>query len=214
MKKNVRLLLILIAVIGQISVMGQYKKADIFKISNDVTWLGVDYSELKFIGPASGWGEVALKTPTEMRDRFFPAWNELIVKEEKAFRLADAIGRLEVNKAIEITADANAKMNKKEIFSENIGDFQSLNENDVYSMVKKYDFKGKTGIGFLLIAEGMSKGRAEASYWVTFVDMQSKTVLLTKRMLGEAGGVGFRNYWANTVKSVMKSLKKDFKSWE
>jgi hypothetical protein len=105
-------------------------------------------------------------------------------------------------------------MNKKEIFSENIGDFQLLTEADVQSMIKKYNFKGKTGIGFLLIAEGMSKGREEASYWVTFVDMKSKTVLLTKRILGKAGGIGFRNYWVNTVKNVMKSIKKDFKNWD
>ena len=38
-------------------------------------------------------------------------------------------------------------MNKKEIFSENIGDFQLLTEGDVQSMLKKYDFKGNDGIG-------------------------------------------------------------------
>lgn len=192
----------------------QFTKADIFKSSVDITWLGVDYSEVKFIGPATGWGDEGTKTPTEMRDKYFPAWNELMVKEAKVFKIAEAVSRVEVNFAIDVTADANAKMNKKEIFSENIGDFQLVSEGDVQKMIKNYNFKGKTGIGFLLIAEGMSKGREEASYWVTFVDMKNKKVLLTQRMLGKASGIGFRNYWANTVKNILKTMKKDFKNWE
>ncbi len=192
----------------------QFTKADIFKSSVDITWLGVDYSEVKFIGPATGWGDEGTKTPTEMRDKYFPAWNELMVKEAKVFKIAEAVSRVEVNFAIDVTADANAKMNKKEIFSENIGDFQLVSEGDVQKMIKNYNFKGKTGIGFLLVAEGMSKGREEASYWVTFVDMKNKKVLLTQRMLGKASGIGFRNYWANTVKNILKTMKKDFKNWE
>jgi hypothetical protein len=214
MKNIIRCATVLLLVLCANQLIAQFNRSDLFKASADMTWLGVDYSEVKFIGPATGWGDEGTKTPTEMRDKYFPAWNELILKETKSFKIAEAVGKAEVNYAIEITAEANAKMNKKEIFSENIGDFQLLTEADVQSMIKKYNFKGKTGIGFLLIAEGMSKGREEASYWVTFVDMKSKTVLLTKRILGKAGGIGFRNYWVNTVKNVMKSIKKDFKNWD
>lgn len=206
--------IVLLFLITSLQLKAQFTKADIFKSSVDITWLGVDYSEVKFIGPATGWGDEGTKTPTEMRDKYFPAWNELMVKEAKVFKIAEAVSRAEVNFAIDVTADANAKMNKKEIFSENIGDFQLVSEADVQSMIKNYNFKGKTGIGFLLIAEGMSKGREEASYWVTFVDMKSKKVLLTQRMLGKASGIGFRNYWANTVKNILKAMKKDFKNWE
>jgi len=81
-------------------------------------------------------------------------------------------------------------------------------------MVKKYSFKENNGIGFVLIAEGMSKGREEGSYWATFVDMSNKEVILTKRITGKAGGFGFRNYWAGSLKSVFKTMKKDFKHWE
>ena len=192
----------------------QFTKADLFKASNAITWIGIDYTEVKFIGPATGWGDEGTKSPTEMRDKYFPAWNELIIGEPKAFKLAEAVSRSEVNTAIEITAVANAKMNKKEIFSENIGDFQLLTEADVQNMIKKYDFKGKEGIGFMMVAEGMSKGREEASYWVTFVDMKNKKEKKKKRVLGKAAGFGFRNYWAGTVKSVLKSMKKDFKNWD
>ena len=107
----------------------QYNKEDIFKANTEITWLGVDFSEVKFIGPATGWGDEGTKSPTEMRDKYFPAWNELILSEPKNFKVAEAVSKLEVSNAIEITADANAKMNKKEIFSETISDFQLLSEN-------------------------------------------------------------------------------------
>lgn len=43
-------------------------KADVFKSSIEVTWLGVDFTALRFIGPASGWGSESTKSPSEMRD--------------------------------------------------------------------------------------------------------------------------------------------------
>ncbi len=192
----------------------QNKKYDIFDKNNEVTWLGVDYSEVRFVGPASDWGDVIVKTPTEMRDKYFPAWNDLILNEPNAFKIADAINRSEIINDISAITAVNNKMDKKDIFTEDISLYQSLNENAVSSMVKKYNLKDKNGIGLLLIAEGMSKGKNEASYWVTFIDMHSKEVILTKRMTGKASGFGFRNYWAGSIKSVFKTMKKEFKHWE
>lgn len=208
-----KLILILIATVSNLVLQAQ-NNLDIFNTKNDITWLGVDYSEVKFIGPASGWGEVSTKTPTEMRDKYFPEWNELIISQPKQFPIADAVNRAEVNSDITITADMNAKMNKKEIFSENIGDYQLVTENMISDHLKKYNFKGKSGIGMLMMAEGMSKGREEASYWVVFVDMSSKKMLLAKRMTGKSGGFGFRNYWASPIKNILKDMRKEFKRWE
>ncbi len=196
------------------NLFSQKSNHDLFDSNNEITWLGVDFSEVRFIGPASGWGEVNTKSPTEMRDKYFPAWNDLILAEPKAFKIAEAVSQDNVNNDISAISEANNKTNKKEIFTEDISQYQTLDESAVKSMVKKYNLKGKSGIGFLLIAEGMSKGKEEASYWVTFIDMSTKNVILTKRMTGKAGGFGFRNYWAGSIKSVFKSMKKEFKHWE
>jgi hypothetical protein len=50
----------------------------------------------------------------------------------------------------------------------------------------------------------MSKSREEASGWITFVDMGSKTVLRTFRETGKPGGFGFRNYWAKAFLNILK----------
>lgn len=196
------------------NLFAQNAKLDIFDNKNQVTWLGVDFSEVRFVGPASDWGDAIVKTPTEMRDKYFPAWNDLILNEPNAFKVADAINRSEIINDISAITTVNNKTDKKDIFTEDISSYQSLNESAVARMVKKYNLKDKNGIGFLLIAEGMSKGKNEASYWVTFIDMHSKEVILTKRMTGKASGFGFRNYWAGSIKSVFKSMKKEFKHWE
>lgn len=193
---------------------GQFIADDVFKPSAYMTWLGVDFSEVRFIGPATGWGEVSTKSPTEMRDKYFPEWNNLIVNEWKNFKIDEAVSRTELDQDIRAVSKANERSNKKEIFSESISDYQLLDEAMIKAMVKKYDFGDKTGLGFLLVAEGMSKGREEASYWATFVDMKTKNVVFTKRITGKAGGFGFRNYWAGSMKSVFKTMKKEFKNWK
>lgn len=212
MKKN--LMLILLMFISSMNLLAQFTANDVFNPKTPITWLGVDFSEVRFIGPATGWGEVSTKSPTEMRDKYFPEWNSLIINEFEKFKIEDAVARLELDKNIDAVSKANEKTNKKELFSENISDYQTLDEETIKSMLKKYDFSGKDGLGFLLIAEGMSKGREEASYWATFVDMRTKKVLFTKRITGKAVGFGFRNYWAGSMKNVFKTMKKEFKNWD
>lgn len=212
MKKN--LMLFLLMFISSMNLLAQFTANDVFNPKTPITWLGVDFSEVRFIGPATGWGEVSTKSPTEMRDKYFPEWNSLIINEFEKFKIEDAVARLELDKNIDAVSKANEKTNKKELFSENISDYQSLDEETIKSMLKKYDFSGKDGLGFLLVAEGMSKGREEASYWATFVDMRTKKVLFTKRITGKAVGFGFRNYWAGSMKNVFKTMKKEFKNWD
>lgn len=207
-------MLILLMFISSMNLLAQFTANDVFNPKTPITWLGVDFSEVRFIGPATGWGEVSTKSPTEMRDKYFPEWNSLIINEFEKFKIEDAVARLELDKNIDAVSKANEKTNKKELFSENISDYQSLDEETIKSMLKKYDFSGKDGLGFLLVAEGMSKGREEASYWATFVDMRTKKVLFTKRITGKALGFGFRNYWAGSMKNVFKTMKKEFKNWD
>ena len=207
-------MLILLMFISSMNLLAQFTANDVFNPKTPITWLGVDFSEVRFIGPATGWGEVSTKSPTEMRDKYFPEWNSLIINEFEKFKIEDAVARLELDKNIDAVSKANEKTNKKELFSENISDYQTLDEETIKSMLKKYDFSGKDGLGFLLVAEGMSKGREEASYWATFVDMRTKKVLFTKRITGKAVGFGFRNYWAGSMKNVFKTMKKEFKNWD
>jgi len=189
-------------------------KADIFDASQEITWLGLDFSQVRYIGSAAQWKDVGDITNAQMKDKYFPAWNQLFVSEQKKYDVASAVSRTEVKYAVEITDKANAALKNKDFFSDNPEHYYSLDEQKVAALVKKYDFGGKSGIGLLFFVEGKSKDRDEAVAWVTFVNMKSKTVLLTVREAGKPGGVGFRNYWAKSFYNMLKGVKNDYKNWK
>lgn len=187
---------------------------DVFNSSKTITCLGIDFSAVHFIGPASGWGDVSTKSSGEMRDKYFPEWNNFILREPKPFKIEDAVNRSTIEMYTDAINKLNDKMNKKEIFTESSPNHKHLKEADIQVMVKKYELRGKSGIGMVLITEAMNRNVEEGSYWGTFIDMPSKKVIYTKRVIGKAGRFGFRNDWAGDVKSIFKTMKKEFKKWD
>jgi hypothetical protein len=191
-------------------------RADIFDQNVPVTWLGVDFSQTKFIGePAKGiTGNKGPVNNDEFRDSFTVQWNELFIDEPKKYDIANAINRPSVKYAINVALNANKQLTNKDFFSNNPSDFKLINEATIADVVKNYDFQNNDGIGLIFFVEGMSKGAGSMGIWVTFVDMKSKTVLLTTYQTGKPGGFGFRNYWAKPFFTVLKDMEKNFKSWK
>jgi hypothetical protein len=199
-------------------------KADIFDKNVPVTWLGVDYSLTTFIGTPTNTGvafspwTVVKKTDDgvvskdEFRDSFTVQWNQLFIDEEKKYNVAKAIDRSSVNYDIDVCVNANKKLTKKEFFSNNPGDYHTKTEADVANAVKNYDFGKNKGIGMMFFVEGMDKGTTLEGFWVTFVNMDTKTVLLTEYEESKAQGSGFRNYWAKPLYVALKEM--DIKKWK
>ena len=179
--------------------------------TDDITWLGLDFSQAKFIGPASQYKDAGEITNDEFRDKYTVAWNELFISEPKKFNVAEMVHRPSVKYALEVTAKVNGNI-KKDFFGASPNDYRTLDEKKIGDLVSKYDFQGKTGSGVLFFVEGMSKGEAQAGAWVTLVDMKTKKVLLTTFKIGKAGGFGFRNYWAKSWANILKEAKSSFKN--
>ena len=205
-------LLMLLAIISASNCGYAQTKADIFR-DTPITWLGLDFTQLKFIGSAAQFKDAGNVTNADMRSKYFPAWNKLFITEQKKYNIADAVYRDNVNYAIDVTQIANDK-STGEYFTEKNDNYQLLTESEISKLVAGYDFKGKTGIGLVFFVEGMSKEKTEASMWVTFVDMAGKKVLFTTRMTGSSGGFGFRNYWAKSFYNVLQDMAHDFKKWK
>lgn len=189
-------------------------KADIFDESKTITWLGLDFSQTKFIGQATQFENAGKITNEKFKEEYTVAWNQLFVNEQKKYDVAKALHRSSVKYDIDVALNANAALTQKDFFSNNPSDFKLLDESKIADVVKKYDFKNNTGVGLIFYVEGMSKGNGSAGMWVTFVDMGSKTVLLTKYMTGKPGGFGFRNYWAKPFRTVLDDIESDFKRWK
>ena len=185
-------------------------KENIFDGSTEITWLGLDFTQAKYIGSAMQFKDAGEITNAQFRDKYAPGWNQLFLNEPKKFEVAAAVHRSEVKYALDVTEKANNGI-KKDFFTEDGNEYKKLDEAKIESLVKKYDYQGKTGIGMLFFVDGMSKGKEEAGAWVTFVDMKSKKMLLTTYITGKSGGFGFRNYWAKAFNEILKEFKSQYK---
>jgi len=73
----------------------------------------------------------------------------------------------------------------------------------------------KQGIGVVFIVESFNKGQQQGTVYVTIFDIKTKKVLIKEKIIGKAGGIGIRNYWAKSIFNVMVQVEKTFyKQWK
>jgi hypothetical protein len=188
-------------------------KADVFNPKVPVTWLGIDFSQMRFIGSEAANKASGEVLNSEFVNKFMPAWANLFITEPKTYNIPRASHRDTVHFAFKVTEAANNALTKN-FFTENPNDFSTLKEKDIVEVVKNYDFQGQKGLGMMLIVEGMSKATHLAGAWVTFVNMNDKTVLFTLYKTGNSRGFGFRNYWAHSWYNILKDFGNDFDSYK
>lgn len=184
---------------------GQYTPADVFKVDN-ITWYGLDFSNIKLIG-SEGFTD-----PYAVKNQFFYSWNNLIITETDKYDLAGFFHKSSVENDLSIVEGRNMLPDPDELV---INTDYSLGEDEVKKIISEYDITGKEGIGLVFIMESFNKNKQLGYIWVTFFDLETKEVLLSNKMSGKPGGFGIRNYWAKSYYNVMKSIeKKKWKSWK
>lgn len=207
MKINVAIVLLFLA--GCFTLNAQ-ERSDIFDPKTKVTWLGLDFSAHKFIGDRERLG-----SESDMR-HLFDAWNDLIIREADKYNIADAIGRRAstfVNE-IDVTKEHNTELDVMSMYSDDKKDYLHLTKEGVDEIIASYDFKGLSGIGLMFNAESFSKLNGEAAIWITFVNLESKEVYFSERLVAPPAGAGTRNYWAGAmVKIIERIKKKEFEAW-
>jgi hypothetical protein len=181
---------------------------DIFNNSESpLMYLGIDFTKARLLD---------IGNADDIRNRLYGSINELVVNEPKKFDLKGAFSKSNIEHDFGAVTKNNGKINMNDIISTNSADFDRLKESDIAAVVKALDLSGKTGVGLLFVMEAMRKvdKKGEAAIWVTLVDMKTKKVLMTERIIEKATGIGFRNYWASTIKEVIDDIdKKKYKEW-
>jgi len=188
-------------------------KADVFNHKVPVTWLGMDFSQARFIGSEAVYKSSGEVINSEFVNKYIPAWANLFITEPKTYNVPRAAHRDSVHFAFKVTEVANNAITKN-FFTEKPSDFSTLKEKDIVDLVKNYDFQGQKGLGMMMFIEGMNKATHEAGAWVTFVNMNDKTVLLTVYKTGDSRGFGFRNYWAHSWYNILKDFASDFDTYK
>jgi len=183
-------------------------KSDVFVKEVPVTWLGLDFSYAKLIGDRERWG-----SESDVR-HLIDAWNDLILAEADKFDIAKAIGRIKVENVIEITKEHNVDLDVISMFSSEEKDYLHTKVSDVEELIAGYDFKDLSGIGLMFNVESFNKMNVEGSVWITFINLSTKEVLFTERLVAPPTGMGLRNYWAGCIFEILTKIrKKEFEMW-
>ena len=177
---------------------------DIFNPSTEITWLGIDYSHTKIVGKMSQFGGVTPITALELRDKYYPEWNQLILDEPEKYSIPKMIYHKTVVNDIQMvkTLNAAALLDSLEVPST-----PYYTPDYIQSIVANYPLINKSGIGLIFITECLNKSYGGAYYHVVFFNMSTKEILLHERIQGMVIGNGLRNYWAGSYFNVMEDIR-------
>jgi hypothetical protein len=203
--KRVILLLFVVAVFGSVNAQ---TKEDIFRKETPITWLGIDFSEARYIGDPGTVDTYEMKG-------LFDKINQLILAESDKYNLRKSFNKSYITPNLSLVNELNAKIDESKLLSNDNNDISRINADMVQLMANRYKFENINGIALVFIMESMNKNTSQASMWVTFVNATNNKVILTTRMVGKSGGFGFRNHWAGSIYKVLDLIRaKQYKAWQ
>lgn len=208
-----KLILIVLSAVS-FNVFSQNTVKELFT-SNTIVWYGINFSKAKMIGQfdqAMGAGEA---TGSDLKNKWIPAWNSIILTEPKNFKIKEAFHKDEVFYDIAPNDKLNQNINAEALMTFNSYRFDDA-QKTAKEIVSKLKGGQKTeGIGVTFIVESFNKSMDEAVFYVTVFDIKTKNCLIVERMVGKPVGIGLRNFWAGAIKHVLKQITTDYyKIWK
>ncbi|MBN1415470.1 MAG: hypothetical protein JW973_10240 [Bacteroidales bacterium] len=177
---------------------------DLFRHDCPVTWLGIDFTHVRLIGTFAEFYEIGEKSPVHIITDYFPEWNWIVLKEREKYDIRGMLRRMDIDYDIDMIMDLNYQANPDSMEAYNTKRFTG---EDIQAYVNQYDLKGKEGIGVLFMAECLNKSYEEAIFHFVAINMKTREVLFHERLRGKPGGIGLRNYWANSVYRIINDIK-------
>ena len=178
-----------------------FEKDQLVNIDESVTWIGIDYSEAKFVGSAG------FTDPSDL-PRFLLEWNDFVITEPDKYDVKKALGVPSVTIDLAFTYARNKEIDTEAMVQEE--DFK-LSKEEVEAVAKSYDLSKISGTAAMLVAECYNKKRLEGSHWLVLIDAQTSEILSAERFVEKLGGFGLRNYWARTIYELFESNAKAIK---
>lgn len=180
--------------------------------SQSFYWLGLDFSHVKIIGDFTQFGEAGSVDAYQIKNQYFPAWNNLILSEPEKYDIKGMFKLDKLENDIGMITKINADANSNDMQASSAPDYT---EDNIKSFVSAYNTGGKSGIGIVFIAEALDKNTPEGCFHVIAINMSNNNLLMWERIKAKPGGFGVRNYWAGAVSNIIKEAKKSYyKSWK
>ena len=205
--KSKRLLLLFIMCFTQPGIA--QRTLDVFNPYTPIAWLGLDFTLARFIGDHSRFTSIP-RTQFLLEDL-----NDLMVNEKDKYDVGKMLGKGEVEMKINVTKDHNAALDIDAVLADSLGAHHHLHQEEIQAIVESYEFKNNAGMGVMFIIESFNKKQDEALIWITFINMDTKEVLMTEKLGQSPVGFGLRNYWAGAIYGIMVRVRKsEYKKWQ
>jgi hypothetical protein len=182
---------------------------DVFDPQMPIIWLGLDFSQVRFIGDYAEFGTV------DDAKKLIVALNDLMLSEPEKYDVGKMLGKQKSEQRLDVTMVHNNGLDVATLMADSLGSHSHLKAQDIQRIISEYDFKGCTGIGLMFNIESFNKPLAEGLVWVTFINLNTKEILFTERLGEDPSGFGIRNYWAGSIYHVISRVKKrELKAWQ
>ncbi len=166
--------------------------------TQQIIWLGIDYSHATFVD------EYAFYDSSLLKNDLFKHWNNLVFKERKKYDIGRFFNKEQVNYNTKFINQNNLKTDiANQIINFDDVQNQVFNKELIQQIVSGYNLDVKDGVGLVFITEYLNGIKSIAAYWITFIDLKTKKVLLTDKVYGKPSGIKPKNYWANSFYNAM-----------
>ncbi len=187
--------------------------ADLFrKTDHKISWLGIDFSQVKLIGEFNHFFGAGSHSVVDVRDEYFNRWNRLVLAEPNKYDLRSMLRKTSIFYDIDMMNAINSSCSVENMEELNTPNY-SLEQ--IRQFISLYPIENKSGIGVLMIAESLNKYAQEAYFHVVILNMETKEILIHERIRSKPSGFGLRNYWAGAIHQTMKQVENTYyRKWK
>ncbi|QIE60109.1 hypothetical protein G5B37_11205 [Rasiella rasia] len=199
--------------LGALLLMGSLANAQDLKtvlLDEDyaVDFIGLDFSKTKFVGNSDDFNDA-----TEIKIVYLKNWNNLFVKEADKYNMADFLRKENVYVDIDAVKNVNKSVVEEEMITMEAP--EPFTKEQLQEMTKRYDLQPKNEVSVVFIVNAFNKYEKESVIHVVHFKSATGEILRETLLRGDAGGFGFRNYWAGSYFNIMEQLKKkQYKAWK
>ncbi len=181
--------------------------------TDEVVWYGLDFTKAHCVGTFDQGMGADPADGIELRDKWIPAWNNLVIAEPQNFNLKRSFRKRHVYYDLASVSQLNKTIDPEELLNYKE---TKIGIGTIRGMVKKYsNYEKVDGIGLVFVIENFNKNTKTAGLYVTFFDLATKKVLISEFMSGNPVGFGLRNYWAGAIKDILVWIDfYEFNKWK
>ncbi len=195
-------LIFLFLLASPILIFGQKNIPEVTDEDIPVIWLGIDYSQAVYIGDRNKF------MPQKFHDIYAEKSNFLIENEDTKYDLHKFLVKNTVQYNISVANASNQAAPVILCYPEYEEQYTVLSDEGIQNTISKYDFGELKGVGVVLIMRTLDKSISQATAYLTYINIDTKTVIYSTQLEGRATGFGLAVFWTNPVIGMLKTMNK------